>query len=161
MTAIRWAGGALAVIIAALAGIALAARFGDGPTGPLIGGELRTGDWVEEPVNDWSFAAGRDIELQLDGDATSRTTWFFPAGKVGYIPAGQTFPPGKQWHQRAAQRGAAVIRIDDRRYPVRLDRLTEEDSAFTEIAQRMKDEGSVPPGGTETMWLFVVRSRPQ
>lgn len=139
--------------------VVVAARFGDGPVGPLIGGDLRSGDIVQTPIIDWSFATEREIEMQLVGDSTSRTIWFFPAGDHAYIPAGLSFPPRKSWHVRAAASGRAILRIAGKRYPVRLVRLSNESEEFGQVVARMRREQAVPPGGAEAMWLFIVSSR--
>ena len=54
----------------------VAARFHDGPLGPIPGGALASGDLVAQPVADWSFASDiQEIELQLASQSKSRTTW--------------------------------------------------------------------------------------
>ena len=56
--------------------ISSGARFHDGPLAIIPGGPLRAGQWVETPISDWRFATDLDVlELQLESQSTSRTTW--------------------------------------------------------------------------------------
>ena len=150
------------VVIVLVAGVGLlfaAARLGDGPLGPLPGGPLEAGELVSEPVGDWSFAAEiPEIELQLAGDSSSRTTWILVHDGRAYVPCSLGFPPGKNWYTRAEQNGDALIRVAGRRYPVRLVRVTDESvrAAVREVA-RAKYPGG-PPGESE-VWLFEVSAR--
>src|SRR5215468_6056467 len=106
MTVLRWLfrwlvriGITLVVLIALLY---LGARFHDGPVGPIPGGPLASGQAVDEPVGDWSFAKDTgEIELQLASQRQSRTVWFFVLDGKGYVPCSLDFPPGKRWHHQA------------------------------------------------------------
>ncbi len=64
----------LLVLIGLIGAGLIAQRLSDGPRGPIPGGELRTGTLVSEPVTDWSFASGQEIELQLVEPLGSRIT---------------------------------------------------------------------------------------
>ncbi|MCU0668124.1 MAG: hypothetical protein MUF70_02085 [Myxococcota bacterium] len=112
--------------LALLAGaVVLSSRYADGPLGPLPGGKLASGPFVTQPVGDWAFATGvAEIEMQLDSQSTSRTTWILVHEGRAYIPAAAEFPPGKTWHRVALEDGRAVLRIDGKRYPVQLRRWT-------------------------------------
>lgn len=142
-----------------IAVVFMGARFGDGPTGPLLGGPLNNGVLIDTPVNDWSFVQKPEVELQLASDSTSRHTWLFPVGNRAYIPAGTTFPPNKQWHIRAAQSGDAIVRIYGQRYPISLLRVDDNTVEFQDVVSHMQERGAIPPGGTDAMWLFAVESR--
>jgi len=124
MALFRWLFRLVLVLAVAIGALAFVARFLDGPIGPLPGGPLRGGVLVSEPVADWSFAADvPEIELQLDAQRISRTTWFLVDQGRAYIPASTEYPPGKSWHRVALQDGRAMLRIAGKRYPVTLIRV--------------------------------------
>ena len=141
------------VLVAAGAGVALAARFHDGPIALFPGGPLRSGDLVEDPNVDWSFAAPiREMELESDG--RSRTTWLLVDGGQLYVPASVKFPPFKNWHLRALQDPRATVRIGGKRYRLELQPLRdpEQRRKLLEIAAK---KYPVPPAtGPDDIWLF-------
>jgi hypothetical protein len=156
MVVIRWLVRLVLLVVIAVAALALVARFLDGPVGPLPGGPLHAGELVAEPVADWSFAADeQEIELQLDAQSTSRTTWILVHEGRAYVPASTEFPPGKSWHRAALADGRAMLRIAGRRYPVTLTRV--EDEALGAEVRRVAEAKypSRPPGEA---WLFAVAS---
>ncbi len=143
-----------------LIGMAFAlARLGDGPTGLLPGGPLVAGELIAEPVSDWGFATSIDtIEMQLDGDETSRTTWILVKDGQAYIPCSLGFPPGKDWYLRADENGDAVVRIEGNRYPVRLVRLRDESQQSDLVGIVREKYGGGPPSDAE-VWFFAVQPR--
>jgi len=149
------------VLVIALLGIAtvFAARVHDGPLGPIPGGPLVGGTLVEIPVADWSFASGvEEIELQLVSQDTSRITWVLVHEGKAYVPASTIFPPGKTWHRKALEDGRAMLRIDDKRYPVTLVKV--EDPTLVEaVGQVAQQKYEPPPGGRDGVWFFAVTSR--
>lgn len=156
MVVIRWLVRLVLGLVLGIAALAFVARFLDGPIGPIPGGPLHGGALVAEPVSDWSFAADvEEIELQLDAQSVSRTTWILVHEGRAYIPAATEFPPGKSWHRAALEDGRATLRIQGRRYPVTLTRV--DDEALAE-AVRGVAEAKYPsrPGGQ--VWLFAVAS---
>ena len=153
---VRWLVRLVLALAIGSAALAFAARFLDGPLGPLPGGPLRGGELVTAPVADWSFAADeQEVELQLDAQSTSRTTWMLVHEGRAYVPAAVGFPPGKSWHRAALADGRATLRIAGRRYPVTLTKV--EDTALA-AAVRAVAEAKYPtrPGGE--VWLFAVAS---
>jgi hypothetical protein len=159
MTLVRWLVRIAFALVVAIALLFVGARFHDGPLGPIPGGALKSGGVVTEPVVDWSFARDiREVELQLASEDGSRTVWILVDAGRAYVPASLSFPPGKRWHKEADKDGRATLRIEGRRYPVKLRR-----SDDPELAERMRAEverkyGRVPPseGG---VWIFEVASR--
>jgi hypothetical protein len=143
---------------ALLAGaVVLSSRYADGPLGPLPGGKLASGPFVTQPVGDWAFATGvAEIEMQLDSQSTSRTTWILVHEGRAYIPAAAEFPPGKTWHRVALEDGRAVLRIDGKRYPVQLAKV---DDAAVQAAVRKVAEAKYPSRPAGEIWLFSVTSR--
>jgi hypothetical protein len=162
MTLLRWLVRILVAIVAGIALLFLAARFHDGPLGPLPGGTLASGAEVTEPVADWSFAKDvGEIELQLASQSRSRTTWILVFDGQAYVPCSLAFPPGKSWHKEAAADGRAVLRIEGKRYPVTLTKV--DDAEVQQMGERVRAEVarkySNPPSGEGGVWLFRVASR--
>lgn len=162
MTVLRWLLRLAAAGVALLALLFLAARLHDGPLGPLLGGALEAGEEVTVPVTDWSFATDiGEIELQLTSQSRSRTTWILVHEGEAYVPCSLGFPPGKSWYRDALTDGRAVLRIDDKRYPVTLSKL--DDAAAEALTVTIQSEverkyGRAPPSGAG-VWLFRVASR--
>jgi hypothetical protein len=66
----------LLVLVLLFAAAAFGARFADGPLAVFPGGPFRTGEWVDDPAADLSFAADiPEIELESGAPPTSRTVW--------------------------------------------------------------------------------------
>ena len=159
MTALRW----LARIVGALVALALAIYFGarlhDGPLGPIPGGQLASGDWVEAPVADWSFATDiGEIEMQLASQSISRTTWILVRDGTAWIPCSLGFPPGKTWYRLVPGDGRAVLRIDGKRYAVTLTQ--DDDPGLTEFARTevVRKYGNAPPSEAGVRF-FRIESR--
>ena len=162
MTLLRWL---LRILVAAIVLAALVffgARLHDGPLGPIPGGPLEAGEQVSGPVADWSFAKDvGEIELELDSQARSRTTWILVFDGKAYVPCSLSFPPGKTWYKEAAKDGRALLRIQGKRYPVTLTKL--DDAVVQQMGERIRAEvtrkyKNAPPSGGG-VWLFEVASR--
>ncbi len=154
MVVLRWVMRLVAVVVA---GIFAGARLHDGPLGPIPGGSLRSGAVVTTPVGDWSFAAGvAEIELQLESQSKSRTTWILVHDGKAYVPAAVAYPPGKTWHRAALEDGRATLRIAGKRYPVTLTKV--EDQAVVAAVREVAVE-KYPARPEGEVWLFGVTSR--
>jgi hypothetical protein len=156
---LRWVA-AILVILAAVAGTLYARRTN--PIGPVSGLRL-TGDVVNEPVTDWSFAADvREVAIETrPGAPYSVTTWCFVREGKLYIPAsaGST----KAWTHFAAADPRVRVKIDGKIYPGIATRVT--DPALREPireivlakypeAARMASAG----GNPSDVWLFQIDS---
>ncbi|MGI9432251.1 MAG: hypothetical protein ACR2PQ_08560 [Myxococcota bacterium] len=148
----------VAVLAVVGGGMAIAARFSDGPLAVFPGGAFRSGEWVDAPIVDWTFATDVEtLELQLEGDETARTTWILVHDGVAYIPCSLGFPPGKTWHERAVKDGRAILRHEGRRYPIQLER-TEDEAALNALASVVENKYGAAPPSDET-WFFALSSR--
>jgi hypothetical protein len=148
------------VLIVVVTGVVEIARFHDGPLGMIPGGPLVAGELVAVAPADWNFATGvQEIEMQLDYEKTSRTTWVLVKDGVAYIPCSLSFPPGKRWHKAADQNGEATVRIGGKRYPVTLTRVKDEALA-TEIGKvalaKYPAAARTSAGGA---WFFKIEPR--
>jgi hypothetical protein len=159
MKALRVFGWSLGVLVALGVAVYFGARLHDGPLGPIPGGPLRSGDPFALPVSDWSFAVDvGEIELQLESQSLSRTTWILVRDGAAYIPCSLGFPPGKQWYVHAQQDGRATLRIEGKRYAVTLTQ--DEDPSLAEFARAevTRKYGSPPPSDAGVLF-FKVTSR--
>lgn len=158
MKFVKIAAGVLVALILGIAITAVAARYSDGPIGIFPGGPLEGGEEFPHFIVAWSWARNFDtIELQLEGDDTSRTTWFIEHNGLGYIPASTGFPPGKTWHTRA-DGSEAWLRIDGKRYQVKLDRF-EDEKIEAELRGKVERKYGGGPGG-DTWWFKVTSIAP-
>lgn len=147
------------LLIAAVGIIWGASRLNDGPLiGPIAGGPLKSGEIVETSVEDWSFAADiQEIQMQLTSQNSSRTVWIMVHKKNAFL--GTSRPPDGGWHKGALQDGTAILRIEGKRYPVTLSRVTDEARA-SEVDQALFEKYESRPGGENGRTFFKVESRP-
>jgi len=152
--------GLVGLVVLLIAAVFVLARFHDGPLGLVPGGALVAGEVVAAPIGDWRFADVDTIELQLDGESTSRTTWILSIESRAFIPASLSFPPGKRWHKTADQNGAAWIRVGGKRYPVTLTRIKDEalEAQLRGVVAEKYQVG--PTSGEGGVWFFEIESRP-
>lgn len=148
------------VAVLALALLAVAARFSDGPLGPFAGGPLVAGELVPPP-DDWSFLREVEtVELQLLEPPRSRTTWIAVSGGRAYVPAGfMTVPLWKQWPHQAVADGRALLRVGGKRYPVRLVRVEDPGERDRVVRAVMEKYGPGDDPGPESLWIFRVEPR--
>ena len=151
-------------ILVALLGIAIGAlfvgaRFHDGPLALIPGGPLVAGELVASPVTDWSFAAAvPEIEMQLANESSSRVTWILVNEGAAFIPASLSYPPGKRWHKAADVNGAAIVRIEGKRYPVTLKRV--QDPALEDrLKQTVVGKYTNVPRSEGGVWFFALEPR--
>jgi len=159
MKILRWLLRLVVVLFVLVAALFLGARLHDGPLGPIPGGALASGDWVDPASPDWSFAKDvAEIELQLEGQSTSRTTWILVRDGSAWIPCSLSFPPGKTWYQRVASDGRAVLRIDGKRYAVTLSQDADPTLPDFALAEVTRKYGRPPPSEGGVL-LFRVEPR--
>lgn len=132
----------LILIIATILSILVIQRFSDGPIEPMQGGPFKTGEVITEPVTDWSFAAGRNVEFELVGPGTSRVAGFIMHDGQAYMTCDlgfiwnrfedssqrrilQTLYIFKRWHKDAQEDGRARIRTEGRIYPTYFVKVTD------------------------------------
>ncbi len=149
------------VAVLVILGVALyyGARLHDGPLAMIPGGPLVAGDFVETPTSDWTFATDlSEIELQLESQSVSRTTWILVRNGSAYIPCSLSFPPGKNWYEEAQRDGRAVLRIEGRRYRVLLTR--DDDPTLAGFARpEVERKYGAPPPTDAGVLFFRLSSR--
>ena len=162
MRLLRWIGIVVAALVVVVALVFAGARFADGPVAMIPGGALRSGELVETPDIDWTFAADvPTIELQLVDPVRSRTVWLVVHDGQLYVPCSLDFPPFKTWHSEALEDGRAVLRVEGKRYERRLERVTDE-ALIGELAGLVAKKYDLQPEGRfdpSRIWLFHVTPR--
>jgi hypothetical protein len=153
----------LAALGMVLIGVAVAARYSDGPIGPFPGGPLRSGAVVLDPNVDWStLTSRREIELQLVDPPRSRTTWILVHEGQAFVPCG--FPNlslWKQWPHQVLRDGRTVVRIDGRRYERHAVRITDPE-LHADLSAGLTEKYESTPGFTptpESVWFFRLDPR--
>ena len=157
---LKWLGIGILGIAVLAACLVFAARFGDGPLGPLPGGPM-SGERVTEPVTDWGFVAERDtVELEVNPDwPRSITTWVLADGGRAYIPAG--FAARKTWPAQVAGDGRVVLRVDGKLYERQAVRVTDE-GLVEELRALLIRKYDLDPEGnfaSPATWFFRLDPR--
>ena len=163
---LRILGVVLAVLLILVAGLAVGARFHDGPIAIFAGGPFESGERVTGPEPDWSFVHEvREVQFQLLDPPRSRTTWILDHDGKAYIPCGyMTTWWGrlwKRWPHEAAKDPRILLRIDGKLYERRLVRI--EDGPV--VAPLLAELSRKYAGGREVpmevvtsgyLWLFEL-----
>jgi hypothetical protein len=172
------------VIVAAIAAIMITQRVSDGPIEFLQGGPFKTGELVEDPVTDWSFAVNKPVEFELVGFGTSRVAGFIMHDGVAYMTCDLGFMWNrfegrqrlilhliyifKRWHQNAVEDGRALLRIEDKIYKANFVKV--EDPELNDILKVKLEElgrqyvapaelGPRPAEEPNDVWFFRMDPR--
>ena len=99
---------------AAVIGTAFLAAACGGPLLIIPGGEL-AGEFVADPVTDWSFATDAfiDLETRIDDPYSVELNYFVRDGRLYIDPA-----EGRTWFEYLRADPRARIRFGDKIYPV-------------------------------------------
>lgn len=140
-------------VVGLVALLVVASRFSDGPLVEMLpGGPFQTGEVVLVGPSDWSFLSDR-MFVDFESDGRSRKSYIFTLDGKAYVGASLGFPPFKTWHEKALENPDAVIRIDGKRYPRRLQKVDDPG-----IRARLKEQGTAKYGGspdpTSDTWFF-------
>ncbi len=159
----RWLGLIVASGVIALGALLVAARFSDGPLGPIAGGPLVRGELVTTPEPDWTFAHDvATVEIQLLSPPRSRRTWILELdGKVYIVSLYMTSAVGrlwKQWPVEAQRNADAILRVDGKRYPRRLIRIQQGPLLEPLTRELSRKYAAATPADVESgrLWLFEL-----
>jgi hypothetical protein len=168
-TLLKFLAGLVLVVVVAVAGVLIAARFADGPWGILAGGPFETGTKYTGPEPDWSFLADTvTVEFQSLEPARSRTTWIAVHDNRIFIPSGyMTTTWGKIWKQwpiEAERDGRIILRADGKLYDRNLVRITEGPELEPLLAELGRKYGGGPAFPMEAvtsgyLWIFELEPR--
>ena len=169
-TVLRTLGAALAVLLIAIAGLGVGARFHDGPVAIVAGGPFASGQLVSGPEPDWTFVREiQEVEFQLLDPPRSRTTWILEHEGKAYIPCGyMTTWWGriwKRWPHEAAKDPRILLRIGGKLYERQLVRIQEGpglEPLLAELSRKYADgrEISMDAVTSGYLWLYELAPRP-
>jgi len=173
------------VALLAVVSILYLQRTSDGPIEPMQGGPFRTGDVVEMPVEDWSFAAASPVAFELEGFGSSRMAGYIMYEGQAYMTCDLGFiwnrlEPGmqkfmlrmmytfKHWHTDALEDGRIRLRIDGRIFRAQLEKV--EDPQLNQSLRRVIEEQArdyfapmdLPAATSDEpndIWFFKIESR--
>jgi len=165
---IRLLSAAVALVLLAGAGAFAYVRTHDGPLGATPGGPFRSGQLTPSP-DDWSFLEGRQLmEFQTMSPNTSREVWLaVHEGRLFVICGGMQEDRGlrnKRWPYYIQEDDRVILRIDDRLYEQRLQRIEEGPDILPVLdifgrkyrGQPAQDTSEVSSGAT---WMYEVLPR--
>ena len=156
MRILKWLGG---LVVLAGVGLAVAYALRSDPIGPIAGRAL-TGETVSERIEDWSFTDDHmliAVETRPEDPHSVTTACFTQKGEL-YVPA--TNGSSKQWTQHVVSDPRVRLKIGDRIYPARAERVTdptraEEMRAAARAKYNLPEEAGAE---LEDVWLFRIRS---
>jgi hypothetical protein len=148
--------------LALLVGVAVVARFHDGPISIFPGGPFRSGERVvAEP--DWAFARDiPEVELQLVDPPRSRIVWLVVHDGLPYVACGfLDVPLWKQWPYEVLEDDRVVLRIDGRLYERKAVKVTDpaEYAAVATLAAEKYGQVAEPPASPDAVWFFRLEPR--
>jgi hypothetical protein len=168
-TLLRFVGGLLLVLLLAVGGLLIGARFADGPVAIVAGGPFTSGELVSGPEPDWSFVRNvQEVEFQLVDPPRSRTTWILDHEGKAYIPSGyMTTWWGKiwkRWPHEAEKDPRIVLRIGDKLYERKLVRIQEGPSVaplLAELSRKYAGGREIPMEAVTSgyLWLYELAPR--
>lgn len=165
-TLFKWLGIILGLIIVVTGLFFAGMRFHDGPLGPVSGGPFRSGEPAPTP-DSWEFIADRQtIEFQTVEPPTSRTVWLaVHEDRLFLISGYMTTGIGrlwKQWPHYIEEDDRVILRVDERLYEQRLERIQEGEilePVLSEFGRKYGFEGTPETVTSGYAWLFEVRPR--
>ena len=165
---LRVVGGLLALLLLAIGGLLVGARFADGPIAIIAGGPFTSGELVSGSEPDWSFVRDvREVEFQLLEPARSRTTWILDHDGKAYIPCGyMTTWWGKIWKRwplEAEKDPRILLRIGDALYERQLVRIQQGPSVaplLAELSRKYAGGREIPMEAVTSGYLWLYELAP-
>lgn len=112
----------VALGLAAVAAVAVLARFGDGPIGPFPGGPFKASTESLAGLDPALAAKAKTIEIEVGKPKPlTRTTWIVSDDGALYVPAGGA--EYKSWPKEAEAYGAMRIRVDGHVFALKATRV--------------------------------------
>jgi len=148
--------------LAAIAVVAVAARFHDGPLGPIPGGVFESAA-VDLALLDAAKAARADtVEIEVgQPQPKTRTTWIVAHDGVLYVPAG--YAARKEWPKQADADGRLRLRVDGKVFAAQATRVTDPalHAALIEVVAKKYNLSGDPQGSmAQGTWFFRLDPSP-
>jgi len=141
--------------LAAFAVVYVAARFNDGPLGPIPGGPFRATAAAGLPDAAQAGAANT-VEIEVgQPEPRSRTTWIIEHDGVLYVPAG--FAARKQWPAQAEADGRLRLRVGGKVYAAKATRVTDpalRTALLEKVAKKYDVKGDPQGAMAQSTWFF-------
>ncbi len=160
--------GLVVFLLICFGGFLVSMKFHDGPMEIFAGGPFKTGEIVQTKPSNWSFLQDRPtLEFQTLEPTRSRITWLAVVDGRLFVPSGYMNTGigkiWKHWPLEAEKDGRALLRIDDKIYPVRLVRVNPAapyaEEIITELNRKYPGSGTVDNVRNEDTWLFEIVTR--
>ena len=168
-TVLRILAALIIVLLFAIGGLFIGARFADGPLAIVAGGPFRSGTLVSGPEPDWSSVRDvQEVEFQLLEPPRSRTTWILYRDGKAYIPSGyMTTWWGKlwkQWPHEAEKDPRILLRVGDSLYERQLVRVQDGPNVaplLAELSRKYAGGRDIPMEAVTSgyLWLFELAPR--
>jgi hypothetical protein len=168
-TVLRALGAVLVVLLLAIGGLFVAARFHDGPIAIIAGGPFASGETVTGSEPDWSFVRDvQEVEFQLLDPPRSRTTWILEHEGKAYIPCGyMTTWWGriwKRWPLEVAKDPRILLRIDGKIYERKLVRIEDGpvvEPLLAELTRKYAGGREIPMDAVTSGYLWIYELAPR
>lgn len=165
---LTWLGGIFALLAILLVAFLIYARFHDGPLEIIAGGPFRSGEPSPTP-DSWEFLADRDtLEFQTLDPVRSRTVWLAVHDErlflvSGYMNTGYG-SIWKQWPHYIEDDNRIIVRVDDRLYQQRLQRITSGPDIVPVLQEFYRKYGGGEVTNADSVtngdnWMFEVLPR--
>ncbi len=162
-------GGLVGLVVLAVIGVLVAARFHDGPLALISGGPFTSGEHYQGAEPDWSFLKDYvTVEFQLLDPVRSRTTWIVEHDNRIFIPSGYMNSTvgkiWKQWPKEAERDGRAILRVDGVLYDRQLVRIRSGEiltPVLSELGRKYVGGQPVPLTAvtSDDLWIFELVPR--
>jgi hypothetical protein len=168
MNFIKWLLMVIAVIVIAIGSFLFYMRFHDGPIEVFSGGAFSSCELVNESAPNWNeISELATFEVQTLVPARSRTTWLTVVDDRLFIPSGYMNTAfgkiWKRWPLHAEKDGRARLRIGDKIYELRLNRISPEDPIIPGVVaglnSKYPSEGTVDQVKSNDTWIFELAPR--
>jgi hypothetical protein len=148
--------------LAAIAVVAVAARFHDGPLGPIPGGAFQ-GAAADLALLDAAKTGGANtVEIEVgQPQPKTRTTWIVAHDGVLYVPAG--YAARKEWPAQAEADGRLRLRVGGKVFTAKATRVTDPalQAALIEAVAKKYDLSGDPQGSmAQGTWFFRLDPSP-
>jgi hypothetical protein len=152
----------LALGLAAVAVVAVAARFHDGPLGPLPGGPFEAASVPSAALDVAAATLANTVEIEVgQPQPLTRTTWVLVEDGAIYIPAGGA--PYKQWPKQAEADGRMRVRLGGQVFSVQATRVTDPPlvgSLRKAVAEKYGVKADEGGAMAESTWFFRLDPAP-
>jgi len=168
MNFIKWLLMLIAVVVIAIGSFLFYMRFHDGPIEVFSGGPFSSGELVTESAPNWDEIADlATFEVETLVPARSRTTWLTVVDGRLFIPSGYMNTAfgkiWKRWPRHAEKDGRARLRIGDKIYERRLNRISADDPIIAGVVAGLNAKysgaGTVDNVKSNDTWIFELAPR--